>query len=45
MVRRGLEPGPRLRVESIPGGGHFLPEETPDAVLALVSEHLSSPQT
>ena len=45
MVRRGLEPGPRLRVESIPGAGHFLPEETPDAVLALVSEHLSSPQT
>jgi pimeloyl-ACP methyl ester carboxylesterase len=26
-------PGPNLRVETIPGAGHFLPEEAPAAVL------------
>jgi pimeloyl-ACP methyl ester carboxylesterase len=27
-------PGPNLQVATIPGAGHFLPEEAPDAVLA-----------
>jgi pimeloyl-ACP methyl ester carboxylesterase len=27
------QPGPNLRVETIPGAGHFLPEEAPGAVL------------
>jgi pimeloyl-ACP methyl ester carboxylesterase len=28
------QPGPDLQVATIPGAGHFLPEEAPDAVLA-----------
>jgi pimeloyl-ACP methyl ester carboxylesterase len=34
-LRRVLDPRPagRLRVETIPGAGHFLPEEAPAAVL------------
>jgi pimeloyl-ACP methyl ester carboxylesterase len=29
------QPGPNLRVETIPAAGHFLPEEAPEDVLAL----------
>jgi pimeloyl-ACP methyl ester carboxylesterase len=43
-LRRVLDPqpGPNLRVESIPDAGHFLPEEAPDAVLALAAEWLAT---
>jgi pimeloyl-ACP methyl ester carboxylesterase len=34
-------PGPNLRVESIPGAGHFLPEEAPDAVLEQLAPFLA----
>jgi pimeloyl-ACP methyl ester carboxylesterase len=38
-----LDPQPtrNLRVATIPGAGHFLPEEAPDRVLALVRPFLS----
>ncbi len=35
------QPGPNLRVETIPGAGHFLPEEAPGRVLALAGPHLA----
>jgi pimeloyl-ACP methyl ester carboxylesterase len=36
LLRRVLDPqaGPNLRVETISGAGHFLPEEAPEEVLA-----------
>jgi len=34
-------PGPNLRVETVPGAGHFLPEEAPGRVLALAAPHLA----
>jgi pimeloyl-ACP methyl ester carboxylesterase len=39
-LRRALDPKPanNLTVETIPNAGHFLPEETPDAVLRLAEE-------
>ena len=43
-LRRVLDPqpGPNLRVETIPSAGHFLPEEAPEQVLALAEPFLSS---
>ncbi len=45
FLTRLFEPqsGGRLRVEVIPGAGHFLPEEAPDAVLELAVPFLASP--
>jgi pimeloyl-ACP methyl ester carboxylesterase len=42
-IQRILAPQPsrNLRVEVVPGSGHFLPEEAPDAVLALVEPFLA----
>ena len=37
IVGAGLRAGPTMRVETLPGAGHFLPEEAPDAVRALVA--------
>jgi pimeloyl-ACP methyl ester carboxylesterase len=44
---RVLDPRPsrNLRVEAIPGAGHFLPEEAPDELLALVEPFLAAPAT
>jgi pimeloyl-ACP methyl ester carboxylesterase len=41
-LQRVLQPQPRanLRIEVIDGAGHFLPEEAPDEVLELATEHL-----
>lgn len=38
-IRRALQPQPshNLRVEVVPGAGHFLPEEAPGAVLDLIA--------
>lgn len=36
----GAQPGPNLEVRTIPGAGHFLPEEAPDTVLALAGPFL-----
>ena len=43
ILRRIVAPEPRrnLRVESIPGAGHFLPEEAPDEVLELARPFLA----
>jgi pimeloyl-ACP methyl ester carboxylesterase len=38
----GVDPAPNLRVETLPGAGHFLPEEAPDEVLALAAPFLAS---
>jgi pimeloyl-ACP methyl ester carboxylesterase len=35
------QPGPSLRVETIPGAGHFLPEEAPQAVTELAAPFLA----
>jgi pimeloyl-ACP methyl ester carboxylesterase len=35
------QPGPRMQVETVPGAGHFLPEEAPGRVLALAGPHLA----
>jgi len=35
------QPGPNLRVETIPTAGHFLPEEAPDDVLELATSWFS----
>jgi pimeloyl-ACP methyl ester carboxylesterase len=42
-IRRVLnpQPSPNLRVETIGGAGHFLPEEAPERVLDLTLEHLA----
>ena len=48
-LRRALDPQPsrNLRVETIPGAGHFLPEEAPEDVLAVaepfIAERPSAP--
>jgi pimeloyl-ACP methyl ester carboxylesterase len=34
---------PQMVVEWVPGAGHFLPEERPEAVLAALREHLRRP--
>jgi pimeloyl-ACP methyl ester carboxylesterase len=46
-LQRVLAPRPsrNLRVEVIPGAGHFLPEEAPDEVLALAAPFLAVPTT
>jgi pimeloyl-ACP methyl ester carboxylesterase len=36
----GAQPGPDLEVRTVPGAGHFLPEEAPDTVLALAGPFL-----
>jgi pimeloyl-ACP methyl ester carboxylesterase len=36
------QPGPTLRVETIPGAGHFLPEEAPRAVAELAAPFLAA---
>jgi pimeloyl-ACP methyl ester carboxylesterase len=43
-IRRVLDPqpGPNLRVQTIRGAGHFLPEEAPDEVTALVRSWLGT---
>jgi pimeloyl-ACP methyl ester carboxylesterase len=45
-LHRLLSPssGPNLRVEVIPGAGHFLPEEAPDQVLDLAEDWLAFPR-
>jgi pimeloyl-ACP methyl ester carboxylesterase len=42
-LRRTLDPQPsrNLRVESIPGAGHFLPEEAPGEVMDLAAPFLA----
>ena len=42
-VQRALapRPSPGLRVETIEGAGHFLPEEAPERVHELVAGHLA----
>jgi pimeloyl-ACP methyl ester carboxylesterase len=35
------QPGPTLRVETIPGAGHFLPQEAPQAVAELAAPFLA----
>ena len=42
-LRRALapRPGPSMHVETIPGAGHFLPEEAPDRVLELAMPFLA----
>jgi pimeloyl-ACP methyl ester carboxylesterase len=43
-LHRALDPqaGPNLRVEAVPGAGHFLPEEAPEEVLALAEPFLAA---
>ena len=38
----GVDPAPSMRVETLPGAGHFLPEESPAEVLALAAPFLAS---
>jgi len=39
----GLPPArANVRVEVVPGAGHFLPEEAPDETLALIESHLAA---
>ncbi len=42
-LRRTLDPQPsqNLRVETIPGAGHFLPEEAPEEVMALAGPFIA----
>jgi pimeloyl-ACP methyl ester carboxylesterase len=44
-LRRVIDPQPsrNLRVESVQGAGHFLPEEAPGQVLERALEHLAEP--
>jgi pimeloyl-ACP methyl ester carboxylesterase len=43
LLHRTLSPEPsrNLRIEVIPGAGHFLPEEAPSEVLSLALPFLS----
>src|SRR5690606_14654810 len=43
-IQRVLRPReePNLRVESVPGAGHFIPEEAPEAVIRLARRWLDA---
>ena len=44
LMQRMVEPvAENLRTEVIPGSGHFVPEEAPEAVIRLLQEFLKAP--
>jgi pimeloyl-ACP methyl ester carboxylesterase len=44
LMQRMVEPvTANLRIEVIPGTGHFVPEEAPDTIVRLLQEFLTQP--